>query len=1424
MKIRHKIVYLLILCFILSVKIYAQTVSVTSPVGGEVWKPGTSHNITWTNTGSITNVKISYSTDAGANWTVITNSTANAPHTYSWTVPNKPSKNCRIRVQNASGAGVGTSAANFTIQGIDIISPNGFEEMARGSHFTIAWNSANISNAKIEFSSDGGATYSTVAGGASVAAGNLSPYDYNTFDWTVPNVLSSNCRIRISDVSDAANYAASLDPFIIKGIDVVLPNGGETLVKGTTYTITWNTAGVAASIIEYSTNGGSTYTTVTGADSVATADGTNNFLWTVPNIPSTHCLIRITDYFDPSYTDVSNAEFTIKGILVTSPNGGETFVRGASHSINWTSESVTNVKIEYSTDGGTNYTTVAGGSSVPSSGASTFSWTVPNTPSVNCLIRISDASNASLNDVSDAVFTIKGLIITSPNGSNVVAVGSSQTLAWTSAGIANVKLEYSTDGGTSYTTVSGGSSVPSSGATTFSWTVPASPSLNCLFRVSDASNASFNDVSDAVFTISGIVVVAPNGGEQIEVGSTYSISWNSAGIANAKLEYSTNNGSSYTTVAGGSSVASSGLTNFSWTVPNSPSATCLIRVSDAANASNYDVSNAVFTIKVSTPPTLVSPPDAITGIPLQPRLDWNPVAGSTGYTVTISKNITFTDPATFTINASTNTFVVLTEARMLEPNTVYYWKVDNSGAASSTRWFRTAAAVAVSLVDPINNKLVYNLSPVLTWYSNPSGAAGAIKFKIQLVQQNAMPADSTQWASGTYWYVNQYDKMQATGLIGGKTYWWRVIAMKDYNNQGNYRIYGYSSPTSFITVGGNTVICNPTYPANGITVLTSPFQAFWYVDNLQIGLKYQIRYTTAGTGSTTGGELDAGTNYPSDINMPAATTTNLFMEFPSIPNSVHAYWQVRVYDGSTSSFGPWSAVKDFIMSGPGTLFKPINAYPVDGITVYTTSPQLTWYLGQAYSGITFHVYYREIGAGAFTGPITPSPAYVTTHTLSGLKPGSSYEWYAASYNGVTESVPSDIDTFTVAGGPTTYAVAYNPVNDITVYSNSPRVTWYLEGYYLGVAGYNIEYRLHGAGSWTHAGPVPTVSGPFANYYDLPSLNWGNEYDWRVGVYDGVTTNWNAAGEGTFIVTGGSLNPPILTSPVSGSVVYSSSPILTWYVNGTLSGIVSFILEYSPSPNFANPLLTVSELLNPATLNKNLSGLTPGSTYWWRVRAWYGGSVYADSPVNSFSIDLGSPSVAQPIIGSPNQVTVTTSSPLLSWYNTVKTDTRQKYELEYSTSESLAGSSVISNISVTKLALTNLRDGEYYWRVRGKSGTGEISYYSGVGKFTVKSGAVSVEKKSEMPTGYELKQNYPNPFNPTTTIKFSMTEASFVSLKVFDLLGREVKTLLSTELSAGSYSINWNGDNEAGQKVASGNYIYRISAGKFSQARKMTLLK
>ena len=85
--------------------------------------------------------------------------------------------------------------------------------------------------------------------------------------------------------------------------------------------------------------------------------------------------------------------------------------------------------------------------------------------------------------------------------------------------------------------------------------------------------------------------------------------------------------------------------------------------------------------------------------------------------------------------------------------------------------------------------------------------------------------------------------------------------------------------------------------------------------------------------------------------------------------------------------------------------------------------------------------------------------------------------------------------------------------------------------------------------------------------------------------------------------------------------------------------------------------------------------------------------------------------------------------------------------------------------------------------------------------------------------YQLSQNYPNPFNPKTIIKYQIPELSFVTLKVYDVLGNEIAILLNEEKPIGTYELTWYADN-----LPSGIYFYRLQAGSFVETKKMVLIK
>ena len=110
------------------------------------------------------------------------------------------------------------------------------------------------------------------------------------------------------------------------------------------------------------------------------------------------------------------------------------------------------------------------------------------------------------------------------------------------------------------------------------------------------------------------------------------------------------------------------------------------------------------------------------------------------------------------------------------------------------------------------------------------------------------------------------------------------------------------------------------------------------------------------------------------------------------------------------------------------------------------------------------------------------------------------------------------------------------------------------------------------------------------------------------------------------------------------------------------------------------------------------------------------------------------------------------------------------------------------------------------------------------QFTETNTSVDMDEHMLIPNQIILHQNYPNPFNPVTKLRYTIPKNSLVSINIYDMLGRQVKTLINQTQDAGYRSVIWDATNDYGKPVSAGIYLYQIQAGEYMQTQQMVYLK
>lgn len=473
--------------------------------------------------------------------------------------------------------------------GLNVTAPNGGESWSLGSTHAIEWHYSGAVGTKVKVQLyKGGVLWSNLSTGLAVGANGTG-----SFAWSInPQLVTgSDYKIVVTSltdpaVSDTSDANFSLTP-VVAGISVVSPNGGEALPRGTTQTIQWNYWGDVGPTVNVQLFKGAVLWSNVRMGTPSGANGVGSFAWAIPTATpqSSDYKIRVSSASSAGINDSSDASFSLtegpEDIRIISPNGGEAWKQGSTQTIQWiyTGGGDSPVKIQLF-KAGIAWSNLSLAAPIGTGGLGSFAWTINSQlpAAFDYAIHITRSNGAT--DTSDSVFSLlpgPRITVSSPNGGESWAIGSTQTIQWSYAGDLGSTVDVQLyKGGVLWSNLARAVPVGAGGVGSFTWKINEvlSAASDYKIRVKSTTDATMSDISDAPFELSPpppprptITLVAPNGGESWSLGSTHTIKWTYTGPdGDPALIELLKSGITWSLLALNVPIGSGGSGSFNWTI------------------------------------------------------------------------------------------------------------------------------------------------------------------------------------------------------------------------------------------------------------------------------------------------------------------------------------------------------------------------------------------------------------------------------------------------------------------------------------------------------------------------------------------------------------------------------------------------------------------------------------------------------------------------------------------------------------------------------------------------------------------------------------------------------------------------------------------------------------------------------------------
>ncbi|MEW6653442.1 MAG: endonuclease, partial [Bacteroidota bacterium] len=682
---------------------------------------------------------------------------------------------------------------------------------------------------------------------------------------------------------------------------------------------------------------------------------------------------------------------------------------------------------------------------------------------------------------------------------------------------------------------------------------------------------------------------------------------------------------------------------------------------------------------------------------------------------------------------------------------------DGSSITGVSDEFVTRAIDAPRLSSPANKAKHIPLTQILSWQTS----ANADSYELVV-------SSDVNFVNNVFSFVNITAAFkEITNLVKSKTYYWKVRAKKGIGFSEYSEVWIF---TTLPNIPSKPVLSSPLTNTKNVRVNTLlVWQSVESAESYSLQLAEDITFTKLAENKT---------GYP-DVSFSAR----------GLKNSQDYFWRVKA--SNISGEGEFSEAWTFTVID--TIFAPTEL-TASADTAYTIN--LEWkdnsnnedgfVLERLDEGNTFYYQFDRVSAN--------TTSYINKY----LEQGKSYTYRIKAVNDFTSSTFSNLLTVVV---PKSSIKAPSNLNTTVTNNGHIILTWnYNTSDEAGFIIYRAEEANNILGKFTFGSvntgfvPLDTVLTNTTKYLDNTTII-GKTYRYQV-----VTLTKN----GVSIPTETPLPIKLLAAPANlKTTLDGSGAKLNWIDNSNDEAGFIVVRASKPLLQF-NAIDTTLANVN-SYIDKNIFD---GRKFHYKV--------YAYSKPNGVSGQTNSDSVYTAMktptnlkaVQSVNQNKIN-----LSWVDNSASESGYIIERKESGQSNFSEiAAVISNTVVyADASVTNKKN--YLYRIKGYNEDGHSAYSA------ESSILVGVENEIDRPDVFALQQNYPNPFNPSTTITYSLPERAFVKLRVFDLLGKEVKVLINQVQETGYYKFLFNAAS-----LSSGVFFYFIYAGSYREVKKLILVK